>query len=132
METRSAPRPIYEHEMSRQDHERLLRLIVRLPCMVMISGYWSDLYAEALAGWRTVNFQAQTRGGTTATEWLWMNYPEPKRLHDYRYLGDDFRERERIKKKKRRWVAKLRKMPRLERYAILSAIEEFEADEGTL
>ena len=42
-----------------------------------------------------------TRGGRLATEWVWMNYPEPIALHDYRYLGEDFREREPIKRKKR-------------------------------
>jgi DNA adenine methylase len=44
-------------------------------------------------------------------------------LHDYRYLGDDFRERERIKRKTKRWTAKLQSMPILERQALLSAID---------
>ncbi len=38
-------------------------------------------------------------------------------LHDYRYLGEDFRERERIKRKKQRWVNRLQTMPVLERQA---------------
>jgi hypothetical protein len=33
-----------------------------------------------------------------------FNFPEPVALHDYRYLGEDFRQRERIKRKKQRWV----------------------------
>jgi len=53
-----------------------------------------------------------------------MNYPNPIALHDHRYLGDDFRERERIKRKKQRWVRRLHSMPILERRALLSAIEE--------
>ena len=53
-----------------------------------------------------------------------MNYPEPFELHDYSYLGDNFRERERIKRKKDRWVLRLEQMPTLERFAILSIIEE--------
>jgi hypothetical protein len=52
-----------------------------------------------------------------------MNYPTPVALHDYRYLGDNFRERERIKRKANRWVAKLQNMPVLERQALLSAID---------
>jgi hypothetical protein len=51
-----------------------------------------------------------------------MNYPPPIELHDYRYLGDNFRERERITKRTKRWVARLKKMPVLERKALLSAI----------
>ena len=45
-------------------------------------------------------------------------------LHDYRYLGMNRRERERIKRKKQRFTNKLLNMPALERYAILAAIRE--------
>jgi hypothetical protein len=65
-----------------------------------------------------------TRGGRTATEWLWYNYPEPVALHDYGFLGENFRERERIKRKKQRWTDRLRTMPILERRALLAAIGE--------
>lgn len=125
MSTRSCKRPIYEYEFySDQRHIRLLEIIKQLNCMVIISGYYSDLYSEQLQGWRTATFQAQTRGGRTATEWVWMNYPAPLELHDYRYLGQNFRERERIKRKQARWKNRLAIMPDLERHALLSAIEE--------
>jgi len=113
--------------MSDDDHMRLLTIIVKLPCMVMISGYYSEMYAQALDGWRSITYPAQTRGGRTATEWLWMNFPEPKRLHDYSFLGDNYRERERIKRKAHRWVHGkngLASLPTLERYAILHAIDQ--------
>ena len=89
----------------------------------MVSGYWSELYGRELRGWNSAQFQTVTRGGTPATEWLWFNYPAPVELHDYRYLGENFRERERIKRKKRRWVARLERMPLLEKQALLSALE---------
>jgi|SRR6266446_8517221 len=122
-ETRSDTN-IYRFEMDDAQHVALLDTIRTLPCMVMISGYWSYLYASALEDWHRISFQTMTRGGRLATEWLWCNYPEPVALHDYRYLGDDFRERERIKRKKQRWVNRLRSMPILERQALLAAIEE--------
>ena len=109
--------------MSLTDHINLLEAILRLNCMVAISGYWSELYADTLSGWRVASWTARTRQGV-ATEYLWMNYPEPTRLHDYRYLGDTYRQRDRIKRKKARWVAKLRRMEPLERYALLAALEE--------
>jgi len=124
MTTRRSQRPIYRCEYSEQDHVELLEWLRALPCPVAISGYWSELYADLLVGWQTVTFSAQTRGGRPATEHLWMNYDAPDHLHDYRYLGDDFRERERIKRKKQRWVAKLLRMDGLERKAILWAIQE--------
>jgi hypothetical protein len=64
-----------------------------------------------------------THGGPR-TEWLWCNFPEPIALHDYRYLGVGFRERERIKRKKQRWTARLHGLPMLERQALLAAIDE--------
>jgi len=47
METRSCQRPIYRHEFTREQHERLLEMILECPCMVMISGYWSEQYYVA-------------------------------------------------------------------------------------
>lgn len=120
METRSGGR-LYDFEMSTLQHRRLLRCIRKIPAKVMISGYWSRMYAEALKGWTLIQFQAMTRGGV-AVESLWMNFAEPVALHDYRFLGTNFRERERIKRKKLRWTRKLSAMPLLERRALLAAI----------
>lgn len=123
METRSQQRPLYAHEFSTiEQHRSLLTLLRRLPCMVAISGYWSALYELELAGWRSSTFNTIDRGGNKKEEWLWMNYPQPIELHDYRYLGSNFRERERIKRKKARWTKRLATMPDLERLCLMEAI----------
>lgn len=119
--TRSGGR-IYRYEFDELQHQRLLRVVRRIPARVMISGYWSQMYASALKGWSSVTFDTMTRG-RSASEWLWFNYPEPTALHDYSFLGVGFRERERIKRKKQRWTARLRKLAPLERQALLSVIE---------
>lgn len=124
MSTRRQHRPIYRYELTDQDHVDLLRCLNTLPCYVAISGYWSELYSSMLAGWDYISFEAQTRGGTMATEYLWFNYDKPTRLHDYRYLGDDFRERERIKRKVKRWANNFKSLPILERQAILAVLQE--------
>lgn len=124
MHTRSSQRPLYAYECSDQDHIALLDCLTRLDCHVMISGYWSTIYADMLTGWRSMQFVSYDRAGNQKEEWLWMNYPEPTRLHDYRYLGDTFRKRDDLKRKKRRWVQRLQRMDILERRAILWAIEE--------
>ena len=77
----------------------------------------------AASSWRTIQYQVQVRSGATATEWLWMNYPEPSRLHDYRYLGTCWRERQKIHRQQARWVARLAALAPLERLAMLEAIE---------
>ncbi len=51
-----------------------------------------------------------------------MNYPQPEELHDYRYLGEDFVDRQRIHRKIQRHVDKLLGLPVLERNAILAAL----------
>jgi len=125
---RSSKDPIYKFEFWEDtQHLRLLEVLRSLPCPVAISGYWSELYAQALPDWRSIHYQVGTRGGFAATEYLWMNYPEPTELHDYRYLGENFREREKINKVKRRWAARLKRMDPLQRYAVLSAIEDLRA-----
>jgi hypothetical protein len=114
---------IYASELSRSHHALLLDLLNDLPCQVMVSGYWSRLYERSLEGWRTDHFPVMTRGGP-AEEWLWMNYPEPAALHDYRYLGRNFREREKFTRQQKRWVTRLRRMGTLQRFALLAALAE--------
>jgi DNA adenine methylase len=123
METRKSGQ-LYLFEYDTGKHIELLQIILDLPCRVMISGYWSQLYADHLQGWSVDCFEAQTRGASTATEYVWFNYAVPVQLHDYSFLGDDFRERERIKRKKQRWVNRLAKMPLLEQRALLNAIDD--------
>jgi hypothetical protein len=125
-ETRSSKQPIYVCEFGTyEQHIELLELLLSLHCDIAISGYWSTLYSKILATWRTISYQTRTRGGSVVQEWLWMNYPAPVELHDYRYLGSNFRERERIKRIRSRWLARLDRMDDLERYAILSSIAEY-------
>lgn len=124
MHTRSSQRPLYAFEYTDEQHITLLKCLITLPCPVMISGYWSTLYADMLTGWRSLQFASYDRAGNQKEEWLWMNYPEPTRLHDYRYLGENFRKRDDLKRKKKRWVNRLKTMDILERRAILWAIEE--------
>jgi DNA adenine methylase len=124
METRRTKRPLYQFEYSDEDHEQLLSCIIDLDCFIAISGYESDLYKDMLCHWRAIQFNSPLHTGETATEWLWMNYNEPKALHDYQYLGNDFRERERIKKKYTRWVNRLKNMNPQESRTILWAIRE--------
>jgi hypothetical protein len=130
-QTRGRP-DYYRFEMKDSQHAELLDILRGLPCRVMISGYWTELYEARLTGWNATTFQAMTRAGRTATEWLWYNFPAPVVLHDYQFLGGDFRQRERIKRKKKRWTERLHRLPPLERQALLAAIEETWGDSPSL
>ena len=120
LSSRRSSKRLYRYEMTKEQHVELLDVATRLPCMVAISGYHSPLYDATLQTWRRIEFTAMTRGGRLAREVLWMNYAAPAELHDYRYLGDNKRVRERIARKRRTWAAGLRRLPPLERQAVLA------------
>ncbi len=106
------------------DHGALLDVLEGLTDMrvpVLLSGYRSELYDRRLHDWRRIDYTARTRGATV-TESLWCNFAPPWALHDYRFLGGNFRERERIKRKKARWRKRLETMPPLERAALIETV----------
>lgn len=85
----------YEYELTEKEHEQLLQKIRLLTCNVAISCYDNPLYKMMLYDWDKIHFTSQTRGGPRE-ETLYFNYdrPEPHELHDPRFLGTDFRARE--------------------------------------
>jgi len=120
-QTRIKPK-VYDHEWSADDHADFLELIATADANILISAYYSQLYADRLQGWNSIAYFAHTRG-SPRQEILWFNFDPPAELHDYRYLGDGFRERERINRKKKRLIAKLQRMDLFERQAVMAAID---------
>jgi hypothetical protein len=114
---------LYTHEMADADHTRLLTVARSIDANVVISSYPNELYNETLKDWYTIEFTAMTRGGT-ATEKVWYNYPTPTELHDYRYLGNDYREREQLKGIVARNVSKFKRLPDLQRNAIIAELQK--------
>ena len=121
-ETRKKINPLYTYDYKRDQHIELLKVIKNLPCNVILSGYQSTLYSKELQDWHLKTFQAATSNGV-AIECVWMNYPPPLELHDYRYMGRNFRERERINNKKKRWIKRLDKMSARDRDVLLNAFK---------
>ena len=72
----------YSHEMTAEDHKYLLVAAKLLEGMVVISGYESDLYREALAGWRVKTVSTYADGALPRTEWLWINEAADRQLSD--------------------------------------------------
>lgn len=112
----------YKHELSDKQHYNLLQIAKGLGCMVAISTYDNYLYQQELKDWRKIQFQAKTRGGV-ATETLYMNYkqPLPSQLHDTRFVGGNFRQRE---KTKRRLETIKGKIARLEPFEVARLVDE--------
>ena len=59
----------------------------------MISHYPCDLYDSILKNWNRFDFKSTTRRGL-ATDSIYYNYDLDGHLHDYSYIGANFRERE--------------------------------------
>lgn len=125
---------LYRHEYTESQHMELLNVLVTLPCFVIISGYRSSLYTEVLQhrhGWRIIEFANTTRRGRVM-ECAWFNFGDVYHRHDCRYIGANFRERERIKRKRDRWRAKFAAMSREERAVVLGALLELEPSKLTM
>lgn len=124
--TRRTDRVRYPRELTDDEHVELLELLTQVKANVMLSGYRCPLYDAWLAEWRRIDYQAMTRGGTLADESLWLNFSPPAELHGYARVGDDYRDRERIKRKRRRWLSNFAALPDHEREAIWSDLSTFQ------
>lgn len=120
---------IYDHEMSDEDHGRLVNIALRMPVPLMLCGYESPVYV-ALERWQIMRHKVMGRRGLNS-EAVWMNYLAPPRLHDTRYLGNNRRERERIRRRQRTVRNSLAAMGEQERAAMLDAIAAEYSDAGS-
>ncbi len=104
--TRRSP---YLSDYTERQHVDLLRTLGRLPCPVMISGYANGTYDKALSGWGRCVFMGTSHAGQRE-EVVWLNF-RPSVVHDTRFLGETFHERQSIKRKRARWVSRFRGEP---------------------
>ena len=55
------------------EHGQMLEEIQGLESMVVLSGYPSALYDQALQGWSRLEIQTKTQANTLRTECLWLS-----------------------------------------------------------
>lgn len=65
---------LYRHEMDDEQQDQLLELIVRSKAKIVLSGYDSDLYNNALQGWHKDRTFSQTTSSALAEETIWQNF----------------------------------------------------------
>ncbi len=63
----------YRHELTDQQHIELLEFLRGLKGMVVLSGYPTGLYDNALPDWRRIERKAHADGARERTEVLWIN-----------------------------------------------------------
>ena len=120
--TRRAER-VYRFDCDNTHHYDLLSLLASLPVPVMLSGYASPVYDEALEGWNRLEFRAGSHG-SARTEVVWLNYEPPEVPFDTRFAGDSFRDRQRIQRKQQRLRQKIMDLPSVERHLLLGWLAE--------
>lgn len=97
--TRSSGKDHYEHEWDEQTHKTFLQMASRAKDNFCICHPKCKLYDKYLQDWRVKQWRVMTHTGP-GTETLYMNYAKPRELHQYNYLGDNFTDRQRNKRRR--------------------------------
>jgi hypothetical protein len=113
---------VYRHDLGEDDHVGLLAFLKQLPCRVALSGYPSLLYRHALSGWNEFHFRAKAHD-TTRDECIWTNYTAPDHLHDPRFLGRNFRQRQDRKRRLARIQNRIGRLSIQEQHVIVEWLE---------
>lgn len=71
----------YAHELTADDHAKLLVFLRDLKGAVVLSGYPHPLYDDALPGWHRIERAALADGARARIEVLWINQQAETRLH---------------------------------------------------
>lgn len=78
-----------------------------------------------LPHWNKTHFKVKTRKGT-AIETLYMNYDISQMpLQDYSYSGSNYRERDRIRQKTKRWKKRIETMSKEERDYVFLELQKY-------
>jgi DNA adenine methylase len=123
LKSRRSSAKVYRFEMTDSDHKELLEQITLMKDKIMICCYPNDLYDLYLHSWSKHDFYSKTRNGM-ALERIYYNYELTDELHDYSYIGENKRQRERMKRIKNNVIIKLNRLSFRERQLVLLEIIE--------
>ena len=123
----SSMQMLYDHEMTDEQHEQLLSAVLakEKSYLFIIIHPYDEMYNTRLAHWRQVKIKVRYRN-KTSIEVLYMNYQSPDVLQDYRHLGKGNHDRQRIKRKGDRMIAKLLALPAVEKNYILERLKQIQ------
>lgn len=114
---------VYKFDFSEKDHLDFLELVVCINARIIISGYESDVYFQQLKAWNFHSFNAKAHDGIRK-ECVWYNFEKPHELHDYSCLGENFRERQTIKRRLERMKSRIEELSPQERAYLCSWLKE--------
>lgn len=111
--TRGKQKLLYNFELYDQDHIELLKSCRKCKAKMLISSYENDLYDKYLSGWNKMIFRTACRGGVRY-ECVYFNYEVPAMLNQYDFVGENFTDRQRLKRKAERFKEKMLQLPKIE------------------
>ena len=76
----------YRCEMGTEEHEELLKTLLRHKGPVMISGYETELYNKMLVDWNRYETKVYSQTCSKKQEVIWMNYDPPMRQMSFEDL----------------------------------------------
>jgi len=114
-------RRYYVHDWADAEHERFLTWAAAVTVPMLISCYACQQYDRALSAWRRSEYFYMSRGGRRC-EQLWCNFPPAQRRAEPHLAGEDYRARQRIKRKVARWRRRFLSCGPAERAAIMQAL----------
>jgi len=76
----------YMIEMSDEDHERMINLILKSKAKIMLSGYDNEIYNNLVEnGWNRLELKSPN-SCSDATEYVWINYEIPHKTKDIKEI----------------------------------------------
>ncbi|MDD7885756.1 hypothetical protein [Flavivirga sp. 57AJ16] len=122
--TRRSKKKIYKNEFTVPDHIEFLNYMISSTAKIMITHPRCDLYDEKLKDWSIEEFKYMTRGGIFHDA-LYTNYnPADIELMNYKCLGNDFTERQAIKRQRHNIIKKFKKMNKHKKEAIIIELKK--------
>lgn len=121
--TRGSQKDLYKVEWNEVDHENLLYMVTKIERPVIINHPRCEAYEYVLNDWYKHEYQYMTRGGLK-NDCIWYNFPQPTKLHDYRFIGKDNTKRKMIKRKRHSLVRKISELGELERNGLFEELRK--------
>lgn len=123
LSTRRSGKRYYKHEFSTENHIEFLSYASGSPAMWLITHPPCALYNRLLQSWLKIPMGYQTRNGYFE-DCIWLNFnPKLVELVTYKYLGNNFIERQQIKRKRANLVKKFKALTFHEQQAILQELD---------
>lgn len=111
---------LYTFEMSDQDHIDFFNYVSSSKIKMIIIHPKNCIYDKLInLGWRYKEIKIRYHN-KTSIERIYCNYAVPVELMTYKYIGINFTDRQRIKRKCERFSKKLQLLPVIEREAIIN------------